>query len=66
MEIKLLDVIMRLAIILVIAAAFFGGCSYINSKFGVEDDNFIEEMLEKYIDGEIGFDLDLTPYSVEK
>ena len=58
--------IMRLAVEMIVIGAFVGGCSYINQKFGLEDDNIAEEFIERQIEQEIGLDIDLSPESPEK
>lgn len=40
-------------------------CSGLNAKFGLKDDNIIEELIEKKIENKIGLDLDLTPSTKE-
>lgn len=40
-------------------------CSALNAKFGLKDDNIIEEAIEKKIENKIGLDIDLTPSSPE-
>jgi len=42
------------------------GCSQMNKKAGLEDDNIIEEMSEDIIKGRTGFDIDLTPATPER
>jgi hypothetical protein len=41
------------------------GCSHINERFGLDDDNFIEELIEWKIEDSTNLDIDLTPDSVE-
>ena len=41
------------------------GCSSINKKFGLDDDNMIEELFEDLIEQKTGLDIDLTPGSPE-
>jgi hypothetical protein len=41
------------------------GCSSINKKFGLDDDNVIEELFEDLIEQKTGLDIDLTPGSPE-
>jgi hypothetical protein len=50
----------------VIALLFLVGCEAFNEKFGVKDDNIVEEILEDVIKKETGIDMDLTPSSEEK
>jgi len=57
--------IMKLLLCLVVAAALFGGCSALNRKLGLSDDNLIEEALEHQIEEHTGIDLDLSPESQE-
>ena len=37
------------------------GCSYLNKKLGLEDDNIVEELVEDIIEEELGISVDLTP-----
>ena len=42
----------------------FCGCSYINKKLGLENDNILEESIERVIEGQLGLpkdSIDLTP-----
>lgn len=57
--------IMRGIIAILFVMAITGGCSYLNKRFNVEDDNIIEETVEKIIEKQTGLDLDLTPNSKE-
>lgn len=57
---------MYLLLCLVVAAAFFGGCSTLNKKLGLSDDNIIEEAIEHQIEDKTGIDLDLSPETPEK
>ena len=40
-------------------------CSYINSKFNLEDDNIAEEIIEQLVESQIGLDIDFSPSSAE-
>lgn len=40
-------------------------CTSLNKKFGLSDDNIIEEVAEDVIDREFGVQVDLTPASPE-
>ncbi len=51
----------KLIMIVAIFAAMFGGCSYLNKQFGLQDDNPIEEAIEDVIEHRTGIDVDLTP-----
>ena len=37
------------------------GCSYLNKRFGLQDDNLIEQTVEALIQEETGVSVDLTP-----
>ncbi len=41
------------------------GCSYLNKKARLDDDNFIEEAIEHLIEEKTGLDIDLSPKSPE-
>lgn len=56
---------MRLFAGLILLGALVGGCSYVNDKFGLADDNIIEETLEHQVKEKTGLDLDFTPRSPE-
>jgi len=58
--------VMRIAIAMLVAGSLVGGCSYINKKLGLEDDHFLEELVEDKIEIETGLRIDLSPESVEK
>lgn len=60
------NIYMKIGIFCVLFILVFGGCHYINEKLGMEDDNEIEEIIEKIIEEKIGFDIDLTPNSPER
>lgn len=49
-----------------ICMVFLSGCSEINRKLGLSDDNIGEEVIEDIIKEETGIDVDLTPESPEK
>lgn len=42
-----------------------GGCSYLNRKVGMADDNLIEEAIENKIEDSTGLNIDLSPESPE-
>jgi len=46
-------------------AVAMGGCSYLNQKMGLDDDNFLEESAEALLREHSGLDLDLSPGSPE-
>jgi len=58
-------IFMKLMICLVLMAGIVGGCSYINAKLGMADDNIIEEAIEQHIESNTGLNLDLSPESAE-
>lgn len=58
--------IMRLIGLMIIVGSLVGGCSYLNKKLGLKDDNVLEELIEHRIEEETGFDVDLSPASREK
>ncbi len=51
----------RLIMVVVLCTLVFGGCSYLNKKFGLQDDNPIEEAIEDIIEHKTGIEIDLTP-----
>lgn len=58
-------VFMRAILSILVLGCAVSACSYLNSRLGLSDDNFIEEILERQIEEKIGIDLDLTPDSKE-
>ena len=52
-------------LVIIISIVALGGCSYLNKKFGLENDNNIEEFVEKVVENQIGLDIDFTPSSIE-
>lgn len=57
---------MRGIILLFITTSILGGCSYFNEKLGFDDDHFLEELTEDYIQKQIDMDIDLTPFTPER
>ena len=57
--------IVRAALIFICVGCLVGGCNSINRKLGLDDDHFVEEMAERFIESETGLDIDLTPESSE-
>jgi len=57
---------MKILIALFFITVCFCGCSLVNNKLGLKDDNFAEELLEKQIENQTGWDVDLTPSTPEK
>ena len=54
-------IFMKLVVVLLLIGGIFGGCSYINEKLGLRNDNIIEEAIEKKIEDATGLNLDLSP-----
>lgn len=50
---------------LLIASFVVGGCSYINRKVGMNDDNLLEEITEEFIKEDLLIDIDLSPTTPE-
>lgn len=50
---------------LIIISTLLVGCSALNKKAGLQDDNFFEETLEAAIQYEVGVKVDLSPDSPE-
>ncbi len=59
------SLIMKVIAAIAVAAALLGGCTALNKKFGMADDNIIEEAIENKIEDVTGLDLDLSPESKE-
>lgn len=57
--------VMRGIITVCVAGVVGGGCGYINNKIGLEDDHFLEELTERYIEKELDLKIDLTPETPE-
>jgi len=55
----------NLTALLILVSAILGGCSYLNRKSGLEDENPIEELIESAIEAKTGLDIDLTPETKE-
>ena len=54
-------VLVRLGILVLLIASCFGGCDYLNKKFGLNNDNNYEQKIEEFIEEETGLNIDLTP-----
>ena len=63
---KWMAIAMKIAIALVVAAGLMGACSMLNEKTGIDDDSFLEELIEAQIEQHTGLSLDLTPDSPER
>jgi len=58
--------IMRIISIILLFLMLTNGCSHLNQRFGLIDDNFSEELIEWQIQNYTGIDVDLTPDSPEE
>jgi len=63
--IKYRKYVMRLCIAMILMGGLVGGCSYLNQKLGLRDDNIIEEAIENKIEDHTGLNIDLSPDSEE-
>ncbi len=52
-------------LVCVAAMVVLTGCSWVNAKLGLADDNLGEETVEALIQVKTGVDIDLTPNSPE-
>ncbi len=52
---------MKAVVALFVVSGLIGGCSYINKKAGLKNDNQIEEFCEDLIEKHTGISIDLTP-----
>jgi len=57
---------MRVLVLLVVCVSFLGGCGYCNRKLSQEDDWWVEEGLETFIEYKTSWDVDLTPDTPER
>ncbi len=57
--------LMRVTLVIGLCLLLCGGCSYINKKMNMSDDNIIEESFESIIERQLGLDIDLTPSTPE-
>jgi len=57
--------IMRSVLFITLFIITSGGCSYINKKLHLKDDNVAEQLLEAEIEEHTGLKIDLTPDSEE-
>jgi len=58
-------ILMKLVVLLALMGGFVGGCSYLNQKLGMADDNIIEEAIENKIEDTTGLNIDLSPETPE-
>ena len=52
---------MRILAVIVVGSLIFDGCTRINARFNLKDDNIFEEFIEEIIEAETGLNIDLTP-----
>lgn len=57
---------MKKLILMIGVALLLISCGAINSKLGLQDDNFAEEVMEDVIKEKSGLDLDFTPLTPEQ
>lgn len=57
---------MYVCIVVLLVAGFMGGCSLVNQRLGLPDDNIIEEAIEDVVEHKTGVELDLSPSSIEQ
>lgn len=50
----------------IVFVVLLSGCHSLNQRFGLADDNFIEEISEDVLKAKTGIDLDFTPDTPEK
>ena len=55
--------LMKGAMVLLMIAAFFGGCTYINSKLNLKDDNEIEDFIEDIVEFHLGLPEDTVDFT---
>jgi hypothetical protein len=60
------DFVLRLIIIAAVVCLIQGGCSHLNKKAGLKDDNPIEEFIESVLGYHTGIEVDLSPDSDEE
>lgn len=53
----------KIIISIAIVCSILGVLHYVYSKFGIKDDNVVEQAVEQLIKDETGLDIDLTPES---
>lgn len=66
MKNKIKSFIMGAVVSFVVILCAFGACTAVNDYVGLEDDNIIEEFVEKQIENQVGIDIDLSPESDER
>tara|TARA_R110002126_G_scaffold25811_1_gene87879 strand:- start:2489 stop:2683 length:195 start_codon:yes stop_codon:yes gene_type:complete len=59
-------IIIKVMAYLLIIGCVLGGCSYLNKKSGLDDDNAIEEAIEDQLEEHLGISIDLSPDSPER
>lgn len=46
---------------LIVTISILTSCASLNKRFGFEDDNVVEEMIEDSLEDTFGIEIDLTP-----
>ncbi len=64
-DMDLQKIIMKICTAMILGATLLSGCSYINKKLNLKDDNVFEEVIEFQIMEQTGMDIDLTPETTE-
>lgn len=57
---------MYIVLAMLLVSGLIGGCSLINQRLGLKDDNLIEEAIEQELKDRTGVELDLSPGSKEQ
>jgi hypothetical protein len=60
------EIVKFVFIALVLGTFFVTGCHVVNQKLGLEDDNYLEELVESCLETQIGIPLDLTPENPDR
>jgi len=55
------EFLMGICLVVILLCSYFTGCSHINEKTGLKNDNIFEQSVEKLIESEFGIEVDLTP-----
>jgi len=64
-EVDLWDIMCRVLVGLVLVGSLVGGCSALNKRLGLKDDNPVEEYIEEQIEDHTGIEIDLSGDSKE-
>ena len=60
-DVSLREIVLKLGIMLVVALVGLAGCSALNRKAGLKNDNLIESCAEDMLKSRTGLDIDLSP-----